>query len=125
MCASAQLSDLEQSWIHRESGHQRLPATIDSGPYQPLDGGQRPVQLPLDTADLSFTARNDPGWGALEQREGRDFGSNLRYELDCRRAGTDYRYAPVSQVVVAVPARRMEHRTLERFQPRNAGDVRL
>ncbi len=69
--------------------------------------------------------RQAPGRAALEHREVRGLGRDLRHELIGRGAGADHRHALAAQVDVVTPFCGMERRPLEGPDPLDLRDPRL
>ena len=86
-----------------------------------MDTGNPTIERAFEGADVAVQTRDDPGGGALEDREMPDLVHDLGHDLDRRRAGADDRDASTVQVVGMVPVGGVEHRAGELV---GAGDGR-
>ncbi len=118
------LRETEHPRVH-EGDDRRLARGVDPAAHRRLGGRQRAVDPARALGDRVVQARHDPWGGALEDRQALDLGLDLGDELDRRGAGADDRDALAGEVVSVVPARRVEHRALERVDAGNVGDRRL
>ena len=107
------LRELHQLRVVDEARHQHLAAEVDGGADGPLQRGEAAVEAPLDVGDRRSRCGITHGRRALEQVEVLDDRLDLRHGLDRRRARADHRDAAAGEVVVVVPARRMEGLALE------------
>ncbi|CAM5497407.1 hypothetical protein STANM337S_03614 [Streptomyces tanashiensis] len=94
-------------------------------PAQGGRGRERAVEPALGGADRAVHARHDPGGRALEEGELPDLALDLGHDLDGGGAGADHGDALAAQVVVVVPARRVEDLAGEVREARDVGDLRV
>ena len=111
--------------VDREARDEALASPVDARAVGPLHERDVPEGEPLDAGVVAVVARHHPGSGALVDVEVRDLLGDLGHDLDRRRAGADHRDALAGQVVVVVPARRVEDLAGEGVDAVDLGQSRL
>jgi hypothetical protein len=76
------LGDLHQLGVLDEAEHERLAAGVDAAAHELLQGREALVELALEARGVAVRVREDPGRGALDDRELLDLGLDRGDELD-------------------------------------------
>ena len=108
----------------RERDH-RLDAVVDLLAQRGCRGGSRLEPGDLLVGERRVDLRQDPLRLALEDVELRHVRRDDRDELHRARGGADHRDPLTFEVVGPVPPGGVEHRALERIEPRDVGPVEV
>ena len=108
-----------------ELQHEALACPVDAGPHGELRGREDAVDGPLPAAERPVAVRHHPRRRPLEDVQLLDLRLDLRDELDRRRPRSDHRHALARQLVLVVPARRVEDRPLEALESGQVRRVRI
>jgi hypothetical protein len=119
------LDRAQQAPVLGEPHDDELTGPVHRRAVEPLHRRDPPEQPPLRAGEGTVGARGDPRRGPLEDRDLGGLVGEVRDELDGRRPGADHPDAFAGEVVVVIPAGRVEEPAREGVEPRQVGDHRL
>ena len=96
-----------------------LVRRVDPAAFDPAQPGRRAQQRLAGRPGDRIVLGQDPGRGALEQRQGRGLVRQSGHDLDRARAGADHRHALALEPHRMVPAGGVERRSREPLQTRD------
>src|SRR5205807_10374623 len=125
MTARRALRKPHHPWIDGEAVHEHLATEVDTEAAQLLGEWKIPGEPSIDGVQVAVAMRQHPRCRALEDGEPRHLRLHLGNQLDRRRAGADDGDALAGDLMLVLPACRVEQRAGERIDARNVREARL